>query len=508
MARLALVVGRVGVAAASLAAAVGVLAAPGAARPAGPARPAAPRAAGASCTETPFTAGFDAEVRRRWPGKDITAAVYDTRTGCQYRYRSALRITTASVLKIAIMGAVQLRAQQEGRSLTSRERSLIGPMIRTSDDPSANALWSSVGGVSGMAAFDRATGLADTREASPWGLTSTSAADRNELLRQLVLGQFGPFSASTRAQARAFLLDVAPSQRWGITAGVPSGWKVPLKNGFFPSSCCGWRINTSGVVERPGGGAYVATVLSDGWANQAAGVPAVELVSKVIASWMLTSIGPHRSPARFAHQASRDVLGRTPTFAQEQASAWRVGADASRAPAELVRSLGDPALDATSGQVLRLYLGVLGRLPEASTWSGRVAQLRSKERSVAQVADAIAWSSELSGGAPLTTAAFVDLAYRRVYGRSPSSADLAYWTGRIDRGHRRGELLVGLISSNTFRWASGRRVQVATSYLTLLRRSPSAEALGSWAARLDEGTPLAELVSQLFSSTTYRMRFS
>jgi len=472
-----------------------------------PLQPSRPTRSASACHDSPFTSGFDAAVRARWPNRRITAAVYDTRTGCQYRYRSDLRITTASVLKIAIMGAVVLRAQRAGRSLTSAERALITPMIRTSNDPAANSLWSSVGGVGGMSSFDRALGLSETRETSPWGLTSTSAADRNELLRQLVLGQWGPFSAASRSTARSFLLDVTPSQRWGVTAGVPSGWKVPLKNGFFPSTCCGWRINTSGVVERPGGGSYVATVLSDGWSSQGQGVEAVEFVAKVIASWNLANIGPHRSAARFAHESYRDVWGRSPSFNEEQAMAWRVGIDASRAPAERVRLLGASEVDASSSQVLRLYLGALHRLPEAATWSGRVAQVRSRQRSMSQVADAIAWSSEFAGGPPLTTAAFVDRAYQRVYGRSPSGSDRAWWVARIDGGHPRGELLSGLVASNTFRWTSGRTVQVASAYLTTLRRLPSSDALATWEARLWAGEPLVNLVRALFVSDSYGRRF-
>lgn len=463
---------------------------------------------GQACTASPFTSGFDAAVRARWPGKRITAAVYDTRTGCQYRYRPDLRITTASVLKIEIMAGVLLRAQRAGRALTASERSLITPMIRTSDDPAANALWSSLGGTAGLAALDRELGLTSTSATSPWGLTSTTASDRNALLRQLVLGQYGPFSASTRATARSFLLDVAPSQRWGLTAGVPSTWPVPLKNGFFPARCCGWRINTSGVVERPDRSAYVATVLSDGWPSQAAGIEAVEYVSKVIASWNLAAIGPHGSAAAFAHQAHRDVLGRVPSFSEEQATAWRVGTDARQAGSELARLLGDPAVDTTSGQVLRLYLGALHRLPEAGTWSGRVAQLRAHERSLTQLADAVATSREFTRGLALSTPAFVDQAYQRVYGRLPSSADRAWWVARLDGGAPRGALLVGLITSNTFRWNTGRQVQVAEAHLAVLRRAPTPAEEAQWVPQLWEGVPVRSLTASLFASPSYTARFA
>lgn len=463
---------------------------------------------GAACTESPFTSSFDREVRARWPGHRISAAVYDSRTGCQYRYRSDLRITTASVLKIEIMAGVLLRAQRAGRSITASERALIAPMIRVSDDRAAGALWSSLGGTAGMAGLERELGLSETRAASPWGLTSTSAADRNALLRQLVLGQWGPFSAATRATARSFLLDVAPSQRWGITAGVPPTWAVPLKNGFFPSTCCGWRINSSGVVERPNGSRYVATILSDGWRNQPDGVAAVEFVSRAIAAWNLVAVGPHRSAARFAQQCSRDVLGRAPSFAEQQAVAARIGTVPDRAGAELARLLGDAKVNATSGQVIRLYLGVLHRYPEAATWSGRVAQLRARTRSLEQVADSIAWSAELAGGAPLTTEQFVDRAYERTYGRPPSAADLRWWTSRIDRGATRGSLLLALIVSATFRWHTGRAVQVGEIHLAILRRLPTAAEVTAWTDALWAGASTRDVAAWLFASADYRTRFA
>lgn len=462
----------------------------------------------AACTENPFTAGFDAALRARWPGTRITAAVYDERTGCEYRYRGDLRITTASVLKIEIMAAVILRAQRAGRGLTATERARIAPMIHTSDDPAANALWTSVGGVNGLAALDRELGLRDTVQAAPWGLTSTSASDRNLLLRRLVLGEGGPFTAASRATARSFLLDVAPSQQWGITSGVPSSWRVPMKNGFFPSQCCGWRINSSGVVERPSGTRYVATILSDGWSSQAAGVPAVEFVSRVIATWNHEAIGPHLSPARFSQQSHRDVLGRAASFTEEQDLGRRVAGRPDRVGGELQRLLRRPEIDATSGQILRLYLGGLRRMPAPAVWSLRLAQLRHGQRSLLGVADDLAWSGELNGPTTLSTSDYVDRAYRSVMGIGPSSTDRAWWTRRIDGGRPRGELLLTLVSTGSFRWASGRQVQITSAYLAILRTGPSAGALADWTRRLDGGAPFSDLAGGLFQTGTYRARFS
>jgi beta-lactamase class A len=459
------------------------------------------------CTENPFWSGFDAEVKRRWPGRRITAAVYDSRTGCQHLYRGGERVTTASVFKIEIMAATQLRAQRAGRTLTERERSLITPMIRTSDDPASLVLWNALGGTAGMAAFERELGLTQTRTTRPWGLTTSSAADRNLLLRKLVLGQGGPFNAGTRAEARRFLLDVTPSQRWGITAGVPAGWPVPLKNGFFSSQCCRWRVNTSGVVERPDGSSYVLTVLSDGWSSLEQGIPAVELVSRTVAAWNRVQVGPHPSAARFARELRRDVLSARPSWWAEQALADRIGASSVRAGTEVAWMLASPAVAATSDVVLRLHLVGLGRLPSPAAWSGRVAQLRTGQRSALEVADAIATSTELSGGQPLGTGAYVDLVHQRAFGRLPAPADRAFWVARLDRGAPRGELLLALAQTATVRWSTSRTVQTASAHLTLLRRLPTADEQTRWEAALWSGEPLGQQLDRLLASPEYRTRF-
>lgn len=247
----------------------------------------APRATGetaAVCAgRNPFTPALSAELASRYPGNRFTAAVHDLRTGCRFTLSPEARQSTASVIKITIMAATLLRAQDADRGLTAWEIAQIAPMISRSDDPSASNLWVSLGGAAGIqAALDR-FGLAETTPVEPkWGASLTSAADQIDLITQVLVGP-GPLDAERRATAREFLLDVVPEQRWGVTAGVPEGWRVPLKNGFFDSVAWDWRINSVGFVEDPAGSGYAAAVLSDGWPGDQPGIEAVELVSTVIA---------------------------------------------------------------------------------------------------------------------------------------------------------------------------------------------------------------------------------
>ncbi|MFN8037712.1 MAG: serine hydrolase [Acidimicrobiales bacterium] len=219
-----------------------------------------------------------------WYGAhDVTASVFDERTGCRYDLAPDRRNTTASVFKISMMGEVLLTAQDQGRGVSAHEDQLIWPMISRSDDASTNQLLSEAGGPAAMNAFYARTGMGATRTAGwVWGAdTTTSARDQVELTRQLLGDRPGTFSASSRAAATHYFGTVVPEQRWGIGAGLPAGWSFLLKNGFYPSSCCGWRINSVGRVGGPDGG-YDVAILTDQWGDQASGVRAVEDVARAV----------------------------------------------------------------------------------------------------------------------------------------------------------------------------------------------------------------------------------
>ena len=419
---------------------VAALAAPASAAPVAPAHPSpAVRAeARAACTEDPFSPGLAADLARRWPGRRFTAALHDSATGCEYTLNPDQRITTASVLKAEILAGVILRAQREGRGLTAWEHAQVVPMIRYSANPEASALWSSLGGVAGMAALDRTLGLTGTTQASPWGLTATTARDRNTVLRRLIWGVGGTFTAASRMRARAYLLDVTPSQRWGITSGVPASWRVPLKNGFYPSQCCRWRINTSGVVERPGGGAYALTVLSDGWPTEAQGIEAVEHVSGVVADWAAARVGPHPSAARAAQRSVADVLGRPLTYDEERWWSALIGTEGRGGPDVLTALIGSAELDRHVGRMLRLYLGGLGTMPSAQAYAYRAWQLRTGRISLEDLGSAIVSSVAFTGGAALSDEAFVDRVVERTLGRTPSAAARQRWVDVLRSGTSRG----------------------------------------------------------------------
>lgn len=492
--------------ASAVAATVGV-SGPAASASTGSAAPVRQAESRSHCTENPFSAGFAADIAARWPGRRFTAAVYDSVTGCEYTFRPQQRITTASVLKAEILAGVLLRAQREGRGLTAWEHSQIVPMIRYSADPEASALWSSLGGVAGMRDVDRTLGLAGTTQAAPWGLTLTNAHDRNTVLRAMLLGAGGHFSAASSARARSYLLDVTPSQRWGITAGVPTSWNVPLKNGFYPSQCCRWRTNTSGLVERPGRGAYVLTVLSDGWSTEAQGIAAVDHVSGVVADWAAATAGPHRSAARAVHRSVADVLGRAPSYDEERWWSARVGTEGTGGPTMVTDLIQTGELDRIVGRMLRLYLGGYGTVPNAQTSSYVAWQLRTGRITSEGLASAIVASPKFHGGAALSDDGFVDRVYQRVLGRLPSASARQWWVGALQGGLSRGGVLLRIGDSDEARWVRYAPVKVAEIWSLLLRRPPSTADLEYWTQRLRTGTSVTSVVAMVFRSPEYTRRW-
>lgn len=243
---------------------------------------AAPAGAG-TCSDV-FPAGYADTLARDFPNQRVTASVFDTRTGCEYRLNHGLRLTTASVIKAGVLGAVLLKAQDAGRGLTEWERARIRPMIQYShNNPYVSDLYSHVGGVPGMDRADRRWGSQSTTNTASYGATWTTAADRTRVSLRMLHGG-GALQAAGRTEAWRYMSTVHPTQRWGISAGVPSGWAVALKNGFYPMRGYGWRVGSTGFVRKGSYGGYAVTVLTDGGSSQVQGMRLVETVSRRVAS--------------------------------------------------------------------------------------------------------------------------------------------------------------------------------------------------------------------------------
>ncbi|WP_188189719.1 serine hydrolase [Nonomuraea sp. SYSU D8015] len=217
------------------------------------------------------------------PG-EVAVSVHEPSTGLSFSYNRGLRTATASIVKVNIVMALLLKAQGQRRGLTSWERRAAAQAVKVSDNAAASALWSAIGGASGLAAANKRFGLRDTRPGpgGAWGATTTSAADQVRLLTALTSPK-SPLSAGNRRHVLGLMDDVAPEQAWGVSAAGGQDAEVALKNGWLPRERHGgrWTINSIGRV-RDGGRTYLIAVISHRHGSMDAGVKAVEQASRLV----------------------------------------------------------------------------------------------------------------------------------------------------------------------------------------------------------------------------------
>ncbi|WP_328870140.1 class A beta-lactamase-related serine hydrolase [Streptomyces sp. NBC_00287] len=218
----------------------------------------------------------------------VSVAVLDLDSGESASYGDA-SFDTASIVKVDILAALLLQAQDEGRALTSAERTYATAMIENSDNVSASALWETIGRAEGLGAANERFGLTDTEggDGMLWGLTQTTAADQLTLLQQ-VFGEDSELSEASRTYLQGLMGQIAVDQRWGVSAVADgSGWA--LKNGWLPRSTTGlWDINSIGRVTVDGRD-YLVAALSDGNETKADGVSLIEAAVKAAVSVFATA---------------------------------------------------------------------------------------------------------------------------------------------------------------------------------------------------------------------------
>ncbi|MEV7872607.1 serine hydrolase [Streptomyces sp. NPDC088124] len=211
----------------------------------------------------------------------VSVALIDLKDGREADYgvgtgKALATYDTASIVKVNILVALLLQAQDEHRALTAVEKSRATKMIKVSDNESANALWRAIGKGDGLDAANRRLGMTGTTAGSGplWGLTQSTAADQIALLSAVFGGDAtSPLTAASRAYVRSLMGGIEPGQDWGVSA---AGTVTGLKNGWLSRSATGlWDVNSIGriVVD---GHSYLLAVLSRGSVSMEAGISLVE----------------------------------------------------------------------------------------------------------------------------------------------------------------------------------------------------------------------------------------
>jgi Beta-lactamase enzyme family len=233
-----------------------------------------------------LAARMSARIAAALQGRSSTVglAVSDPAAGLSCAFQASRHFDSASVVKATILAAL-LRAR--GGGLTDDEQHEATLMITESDNDAASDLWSDVGPTA-LERFLRLAGMTQTVPGADghWGLTQVTARDQLRLLHLLTTPN-GVLTRAERSQELALMANVDPEQRWGISAGVPSGMTVEIKNGWLPRATLGWRINSIGCVsgKTPSGSrqpGYCLAVLTDDNPTMAYGVQAVSGIARVV----------------------------------------------------------------------------------------------------------------------------------------------------------------------------------------------------------------------------------
>ncbi|WP_435854588.1 serine hydrolase [Streptomyces longwoodensis] len=248
--------------------------------------PASAVAAPALSAQPPVTAVVPAAAQPQGRAR-VTAAVLSLDGGSRapLLYGQDALYDTASIVKVDILAALLLQAQDAGRPLTTRERALAGPMIRTSDNAAANALWREIGQAAGLEAANKRLGLTSTKggHGTKWGLMRTTASDQLRLLRSVfdreATSKTVPaLDKGSRTYVQTLMSRVSRDQAWGVS--TVSGAGYALKNGWLQRTASGlWDVNSVGRVTVDGH-RYLVTVLSDGSASMSDGISLVERTAR------------------------------------------------------------------------------------------------------------------------------------------------------------------------------------------------------------------------------------
>jgi Beta-lactamase enzyme family len=183
-------------------------------------------------------------------------AMIDER-GRVHGYRGGVEYSSASLVKAMLLVAYVSRRDVKRRELHPAERHLLGPMIRISDNDAATAVYERVG-PSGLAGLAHRAGMRRFTPNPVWGGCQVTARDQARFFFRLAR----LLPERHRRYALGLLHRIDVSQRWGIPAGTPSGWRLYFKGGWFKEDD-GWRVHQSALLR--GGGQHLAiAVLSRG----------------------------------------------------------------------------------------------------------------------------------------------------------------------------------------------------------------------------------------------------
>lgn len=212
----------------------------------------------------------------------IGVSVLDRRTGTVWNYRGDRLVQTGSVSKVLVVAAALRKARAAGTSLSSRQLDQVRLAITRSDNASADALYSYIGGhpaVARLAADLDMTATASAETVPHWGNTLTTANDLVTMMKAMA-GGTPVLDAKDRAVILQRMAEVVDTQRWGVGTVGTSSVQTRVKNGWMMVDNP-WVINSVGDV-RGGGRDYVLAILQRAQPDQQSGMARASRIGRAV----------------------------------------------------------------------------------------------------------------------------------------------------------------------------------------------------------------------------------
>jgi hypothetical protein len=183
---------------------------------------------------------------------------------------------SASVVKAMLLVAYLDLVHRQHRGLDSNDRSILEPMIHTSDNNAATRAYDTVGDA-GLYRVARRAHMKDFSVSGFWANAQISAADQARFffeMDRLLPHRF-------RAYADYLLSHIAGYESWGIPAEArPAGWKVFFKGGWRGTSR-GQLVHQVARLEK-GGERIAIAVMTDGDPSMDYGIGTIEAVTRAL----------------------------------------------------------------------------------------------------------------------------------------------------------------------------------------------------------------------------------
>jgi hypothetical protein len=204
----------------------------------------------------------------------VSVGIIDESSGAEAVYHAGTRYHGAGIVTADILAALLYQHQAARTAMSAQDADLATRMIENGDNAAAAALWTAIGGGSGLAAANRALLLAHTRagRAGSWAATRTTVSDQLQLLGDLTSGR-SPLATAARDYELGLLSAAPAGQRWGVPAAAVSRSGFAVSDGVLSDQRL-WGANSVGVIQRNGQDLLIA-VLSGGSATKAAGMSLV-----------------------------------------------------------------------------------------------------------------------------------------------------------------------------------------------------------------------------------------